>query len=75
MTLNEFVEKFASQFEDTAPEEISAECEFHELDEWSSIQGLAIIAYIQSEMGKTIPATEMRACVTVEDLWKLVESK
>lgn len=75
MELNEFVEQFASQFEDTDLDEITPACQFHELDEWSSIMGLTMIAFIQNNLGKAIPAEEMRACETVEDLWKLVESK
>ena len=44
MELNEFVANFANQFDDTDPEEIKADTVFHNLDEWSSLTGMAIIA-------------------------------
>ncbi len=35
MNIEEFIENFASQLDETAPEEITAETRFKELDEWS----------------------------------------
>ena len=43
MILDEFVKMFADQFDDTDPSEIKAETYFRELDEWSSLTGLAVI--------------------------------
>ena len=37
MELNDFIKKFAEQFEETAPEEIQANTEFKNLEEWSSL--------------------------------------
>ena len=35
MELQEFIEKFAEQFDDTDVSELNPETEFKELDEWS----------------------------------------
>lgn len=75
MELKEFIEKLADQFEDTDPSEITADCEFQELDEWSSLTALGIIAFVKTEYGKTINGREIRNCSTVEDLFTLVNSK
>ena len=75
MKLNEFVEKFAEQFDDTDPSEITASTEFHELDEWSSIIGMTVIALAKTEYGKTITGKELRECVTVEDVFNLIAAK
>ena len=53
MDLNEFVTNFADQFDDTDPEEIQAETRFHDLDEWSSLMGMSVIALAKTEYGKT----------------------
>ena len=75
MNLEEFVNGFAEQFDDTDPEEIQANTVFHELEEWSSLTGMAVIAFVKTAMGKKIEGKELKACVTVEDVYNLVCSK
>lgn len=73
--LNEFVAKFAAQFEDTDASLITKDTYFHELEEWSSVMGLAIIAMIGDEYDVTIKGAELRAAETIEDAYNLVVSK
>ncbi len=75
MDLNEFVAYFANQFDDTDASEISASTEFHDLDEWSSLTGMGVIAMVKTQYGKTITGKEIRECETVEDLFNLIASK
>ena len=75
MELNEFVANFADQFDDTDPEEIKADTVFHDLDEWSSLTGMSVLALAKTEYGKAITGAELKACVTVEDVFKLIKNK
>ena len=75
MELNEFISAFADQFDDTDPSEITASTEFHDLDEWSSLTGMSVIALAKTQYGKTITGKEIRECETVEDLFNLIASK
>lgn len=75
MELKEFISAFADQFDDTDPSEITATTEFHELDEWSSLTGMSVIALAKTQYGKTITGKEIRECETVEDLFNLISSK
>jgi acyl carrier protein len=75
MELNEFVANFADQFDDTDPSEIQTETKFHDLEEWSSLTGMGVIALAKTEYGKTITGKELRECVTVEDVFNLIASK
>ena len=75
MELNEFIANFADQFDETDASEIQAYTEFHEIDEWGSLTGMGVIAMVKTVYGKTITGKEIRECVTVEDLFNLVESK
>jgi acyl carrier protein len=75
MELKEFVAAFAEQFDDTDVSEISASTKFHELEEWSSLIGMSVIALAKTQYGKTITGKEIRGCVTVEDLYKLILGK
>lgn len=73
--LDEFVALFAEQFDETDPEEIQAETKFHDLEEWSSLTGMGVIALAKTEYGKTITGRDLRGCVTVEDVFNLIISK
>ena len=75
MELNEFVANFADQFDDTDASEITASTVFHDLDEWSSLTGMGVIALAKTEYGKSITGAELKACVTVEDVFDLIKNK
>ena len=74
-TLNEFVELFAEQFDETDASEITSSTVFHELEEYSSLIALSIIAMVDEEFDVTIKGDDMRNSVTVEDLYNVVKSK
>lgn len=75
MELNEFVASFAEQFDDTDASEITPSCIFHDLEEWSSLTGMSLIALAKTQYGKTITGAELKACVTVEDVFNLINNK
>lgn len=75
MELEKFIEEFADQFDETDASEIQADTKFRDLDEWSSLVGLGVIAFVKTSYGKTLTAGEMRACNTVEELYNLVAGK
>jgi acyl carrier protein len=73
MELQEFVKKFAEQFDDTEASEFNADTEFKALDEWSSMIALSIIAMIDDEYGITIKGDDIRTSKTIEDLFNIVK--
>ncbi|MBR6803886.1 MAG: acyl carrier protein [Paludibacteraceae bacterium] len=75
MEINEFIEKFAEQFIDTDPSQIKAETKFRDLEEWSSLLALSIMAMISEEYDVILSAQEMRDVDTVQKLYDLVNSK
>ena len=75
MELNDFIEKFAEQFDETDASEFKAETEFKALEEWSSLSALSIIAMIDDEYDVTIKGDDIRNSETIEDLFNLVKSK
>ena len=74
-TLEEFVELFAEQFDDTDVSLISSTTEFHELDEWSSLIGLSVIAMVDEEFEVALKCDDVKNSVTVEDLYNKVIAK
>lgn len=75
MELKTFIENFADQFDDTDPSEIKAETVFKELDEWSSLIALSVIAMVDEEYEITIKGDDIRNASTVEDLFNAVKAK
>ena len=75
MELKDFIINFADQFEDTDPEAITADAEFHDFDEWDSLIALAVLNMTEKRYGKKITFEEMKNCVTVRDLFNLVDAK
>ena len=75
MELKEFIENFAEQFDDTESSEIQADTEYRELDEWTSLTALSIIAMIDEEYDVQLKADEMRKTQTIQELFDLVKSK
>ena len=75
MTLDEFVKAFAAEFDDTPEEIFKADTRYRELDEWGSLMALSIISMVDDEMDKRVTGADLRNCSTIEELYKLVESK
>ena len=75
MELKDFIENFANQFDDTDASEFKAETEFKELDEWSSLIALSVIAMVDEEYDVTIKGDDIRNSNTIEDLFNTVKSK
>lgn len=75
MEIKEFIENFANQFDDTDASEIKADTVFKELDEWSSLIALSVIAMVDEEYDITIKGDDIRNSNTVEDLFNAVQAK
>ena len=75
MELNEFIANFAEQFDETDASVFTAETAFHDLDEYSSLIALSIIAMVDEEYDVALKGDDMKAAVTIEDLYNIVKSK
>ena len=75
MTLDEFVARFAEEFDETPEEEFKAETVFKDLDEWGSLTALSIISMVDEEYDKRITGADLRSVSTIEELYNLVESQ
>ena len=75
MDSNEFIKNFAAQFDDTDASEFTLETQFRELDEWSSLNALAILNMIGKKYSVVLKPEEMKPTNTVRELFDLVQSK
>jgi len=75
MNLQDFVLKFAAQFENTDESEFTADTRFREISEWDSLIALSIIAMIDEEYDVTLMGDDIRQSATVGDLFRIVEAQ
>lgn len=73
--MKKFIENFAAQFDDTDANEFKAETIFRELDEWSSLTALSIIAMVDEEYHVKIKGDDIRNSKTIVDLYNIVKSR
>ncbi len=75
MNLNEFIEKFAEQFNETDKSLITENTDFKSLDEWSSLIALSVIAMVDEEYDVQLKGADIRDSVTVKDLFGCVAAQ
>lgn len=71
METKEFIEQLAEAIDVENVESLTLETKFRELEEWSSLAGLSVIAFFDEEFDKTVNGAELRACNTIQDLYDL----
>lgn len=75
MTIEEFIENFADQFENTDASALTPETVFKSLDEWSSLIALSVIAMVDEEYDVTLKGDDIRNSNTIQDLFNIVSEK
>ncbi len=75
MEIKEFIENFATQFDETDASAFTAETKFRELDEWSSLIALSVIAMVDEEYDVRIKGDDIRGAQTINDLFNIVKER
>ena len=71
MEIKEFIEKFAEAIEIENVDNLTEDTKFRELDEWSSLSVMLLIAFYDEEVDKQIGDLDIKKCTTIADLYKL----
>lgn len=74
MEIKEFIEKFAEIFDDTDVAILTPETSFRELDEWSSLSALGVIALADEEFNVELTGNELRGVSTIQELYDLISN-
>lgn len=75
MNTQEFVQNFANLFDETDVSEITLFTEFKNLEEWSSLIALSVIAMADEEYNVKLKGDDIKAANTVKDLYDIVKVK
>lgn len=75
MMVNDFIEKLDDVFEETNVASLTPETKFRDLDDWSSMSVLSLIALADEEFGVEIGAQDIKDAQTIQDLFDIINSK
>ncbi|HPC26946.1 MAG: acyl carrier protein [Bacteroidales bacterium] len=70
----EFVKNFASIFDEIEDNELTMDTEFKDIDEWSSLTALALLAVIDEEYDVKLTNNDLKNSVTVRDIYNIVNN-
>ena len=71
----QFLENFADQFDDTEVEQLSLDTVMRDLDEWSSMIALSIMAMCDEEYDVILSANEMETANRIADIYNIVNER
>lgn len=74
MDINVFIEKFGEQFDETDISLLKPETNFKDLDEWSSLIALSVIAMVDEEYNIILKGQNIRECKTIQDLYNCIKA-
>ena len=75
MEITDFVEKMAAQFDETDSAIFTPQTKFKELDEWSSLIALSVIAMVDEAYKVRLKGADVRQSTTIEDLFNVVKER
>ena len=74
MEMKEFIENILDQFDERPEVEVTPTTNHHELDGWTSMIALSVMAMIDEEYDVQIKANEMRDSKSIQELYDIVQS-
>ncbi|MBC5841487.1 acyl carrier protein [Flavobacterium sp. F-380] len=75
MNKEQFLINFTEQFDETDSSLIKLESKFRDLDEWSSMMALIVIAMVDQEYNVKLTGDDIRTSETVSDLYDKISEK
>ena len=68
-----FLEHFASIFDEVEVEELTMDPLFKDIDEWSSITALGLLAVMEEEYEVALTHNDIKKSATIRDIYNIVE--
>lgn len=75
MEINEFVALIESEFEEVESGSLTAETSIKDIEGWSSMHALILIALVDNHFDVLLTGAEMKDLTTIQELYNLVQSK
>jgi acyl carrier protein len=75
MEINQFLNDFAELFEETEAGFFKPSAKFRDMEEWSSLGALSIIAMADEKYNVRLTGDDIRKSLTIEDIFNAVKIK
>lgn len=75
MTIETFTRNLELEFEEITPGTLTPSTHYREIEGWSSMHALIVIAFVDTHYDLILNAAELKKTQTIEDLYTLVQSK
>ncbi len=75
MEIKEFIQNFADQIDDESVSELTGEIRFRDIEGWSSLTALTIIAMVDELYNVKLNGDDIRMSITIEDIYNIIKSR
>lgn len=75
MTLEAFTKNLENELEDIPKGTLTPAVNYKDLETWSSMYALIIIAYVNLEFDVTLNGDDLRHCNNIQELYDLIQSR
>jgi acyl carrier protein len=75
MKIETFVKNFAAQFEETDSSQFTDETDFRNIEEWSSLTAMCIIAMVDEEYSVKLTGNDIQKSKTIKDIFEIIKSR
>ncbi|MCQ2343460.1 MAG: acyl carrier protein [Paludibacteraceae bacterium] len=75
MDEKQFIQYFAEQFDETDASQLTLDTKFRDIDEWSSVIALSVMAMCAEEYDVILSANEMENANRISDVYNIVKAK
>ena len=72
MNIKTFIENIENEFEELKKGTLTPQTNYREIEDWSSMHALIIIALIDSEYDVLLKGDDLKGTQTIQDLFNLV---
>lgn len=75
MEIEEFTRKLEAEFEDTKPGILTPDTHYRQMENWTSMHALIVIAFVDANFNVLLKGEDLRSTSTIRELHKLVMSR
>jgi acyl carrier protein len=75
MDKNLFLQNFVNIFDDTELSALSVSTNFRDIEEWTSLTALSLLAMVEEEYAVCLNDADLKKCLTIDDIILVIESK
>jgi acyl carrier protein len=75
MDIQSFLKQFEQLFDEVTPGSLTEDTRFRDIDEWSSLTALSMIALVDELFGVALNGEDVRRAETIRDIFEIIPSK